>query len=80
MAEASRQQAQQVPNEQTSQPVQEPKANEQPQQGGGEPKVAQPIVRGDGTVLQERGDRPVNPKKKVFDDDAKPKFSKRDEL
>ena len=27
-----------------------------------------PVVRGDGTVLQDRGDRPKNPKKKMWDE------------
>lgn len=68
MVEDSKQQAQEGENEQQAQP------------GKDDQPGTQPIRRGDGTVLQERGDRPVNPKKKVFDEDAKPKFSKRDEL
>ncbi|KAK3659460.1 Protein transport protein sec20 [Elasticomyces elasticus] len=43
--------------------------------------------RGDGTVLEERGDRPRNPKKKVFEDDGgegtgeeRRRVGKRDEL
>lgn len=46
-----------------------------------EPK--QPQRRGDGTVLQERGDIPRNPKKKVWEEDveaAKHQMRKRDEL
>lgn len=29
-----------------------------------------PVIRGDGTVLPDRGDRPKNPKKKVWDEDV----------
>ena len=42
----------------------------------------EPQRRGDGTILQERGDIPKNPKKKAFDagaDESKPR-AKRDEL
>ncbi|KAF1975867.1 Sec20-domain-containing protein [Bimuria novae-zelandiae CBS 107.79] len=37
---------------------------QQPQEDDG------PVVRGDGTVLQERGDRPKNPKKKVWEENV----------
>ncbi|KAI4730801.1 hypothetical protein E4T49_01151 [Aureobasidium sp. EXF-10728] len=43
----------------------------------------QPQRRGDGTILQERGDIPRNPKKKVWEEDveaAKHQMRKRDEL
>jgi protein transport protein SEC20 len=43
----------------------------------------EPQRRGDGTILQERGDIPRNPKKKVWEEDveaAKHQMRKRDEL
>ncbi len=36
-------------------------------------------VRGDGTVLEKRGDRPANPKKRMWEDPP-PRVGKRDEL
>jgi protein transport protein SEC20 len=51
-------------------------------------KMAEKVTRGDGTVLQDRGDIPKNPKKKQFEADvedakhaeAEGKVRKRDEL
>lgn len=46
-------------------------------------KANEPVKRGDGTVLQERGDLPKNPKKRVFDTEEEAKKEearKRDEL
>jgi protein transport protein SEC20 len=43
-----------------------PQLREQNQQQPDEKN--EPIVRGDGTVLQERSDRPRNPKKKMWDE------------
>ena len=43
----------------------------------------QPVRRADGTVLQEKGDKPRNPKKKMWEEDveaAKYEARKRDEL
>ena len=36
--------------------------------------------RGDGTVLEERGDVPVNPKKRVMEADTTGKGREKDEL
>jgi protein transport protein SEC20 len=72
MAEASREQA--APQEEGSQEPQEP-------QEAPEPK--QPQRRGDGTILQERGDIPRNPKKKMWEEEVeapKHQMRKRDEL
>lgn len=51
-------------------------------QGAGEQKE-QPFKRADGTVLEPRGDKPKNPKKKMFEadvEDRKEEMRKRDEL
>lgn len=51
-------------------------------QGANEQKE-QPIKRADGTVLEPRGDKPKNPKKKMFEadvEDHKEGMRKRDEL
>jgi len=52
-------------------------------QGGDKDKEARPVVRADGTVLEERGDKPVNPKKRMFDtniEKQKQEAGKKDEL
>ena len=68
MAEESAEQDQQTPQQQQEEQKQE----------------KEPVRRGDGTILQERGDIPPNPKKKAFDanvEDAKHEArKKRDEL
>lgn len=48
-----------------------------------QPKSEEVVRRGDGTILQERGDKPVNPRKKMWEEDvesAKLQARKRDEL
>jgi protein transport protein SEC20 len=72
MAEASREQV--APQEEELQESQAP-------QEAPEPK--QPQRRGDGTILQERGDIPRNPKKKMWEEEVeapKHQMRKRDEL
>ena len=52
-------------------------------QGAGSEQKEQPIKRADGTVLEPRGDKPKNPKKKMFEadvEDRKEEMRKRDEL
>lgn len=59
-------------------------SREEAQSGGGPPKDDPAVVRrGDGTILQERGDIPRNPKKKQWEEDIESKkhqARKRDEL
>lgn len=43
-----------------------------------ESKNQEPAIRGDGTSLQDRGDLPPNPKKRIMEEEVKP--MKRDEL
>ena len=50
---------------------------------GGADRPEEPIRRADGTVLESRGDKPRNPKKKMWDEDvesAKYQATQRDEL